>query len=95
MFKNLTFRSDAAFWPLVERPSFGRSDTSVGLLAKATAVVQRWQARRAARRAIEQLESFDDRALRDIGISRDQIHYAVHHGRAAVQSAAFEIGRWS
>jgi uncharacterized protein YjiS (DUF1127 family) len=95
MFKNLTFRSDGAFWPLVERPGLGRTGASGGLLGKATALVQRWRARHAARQAIEQLESFDDRTLRDIGISRDQIYYAVHHGRAAVRGAAFDIGRWS
>ncbi len=95
MFKNLTFRSDGAFWPTAEQSAFDHAPASGGVLAKAGALARRWQARRVARQAIEQLERFDDRTLRDIGISRDQIYYAVHHGRAAVRGAAFDIGRWS
>jgi uncharacterized protein YjiS (DUF1127 family) len=95
MFKNITFRSDGAFWPLAERPDFNPTEVSAGLLGKATALVRRWQAERAARLAAEQLESFDDRTLRDIGISRDQIWHAVRHGRDASRGDAFNITRWS
>ena len=42
-----------------------------------------------------ELETLDDRTLRDIGISRDQIWHAVRHGRGATSSDAFDIARWS
>jgi uncharacterized protein YjiS (DUF1127 family) len=42
-----------------------------------SAVVAEWGARRAAR----VLGSMDERMLRDIGISRDQIGYVARHGR--------------
>jgi uncharacterized protein YjiS (DUF1127 family) len=95
MFKILTFRSDGAFWPLAERSGFSPTQASAGLLGKMTALVRRWQTERAARLAAEQLESFDDRTLHDIGISRDQIWHAVRYGRDAARGEAFDIARWS
>jgi uncharacterized protein YjiS (DUF1127 family) len=95
MFKNLTFRSDGAFWPLAEPSGFQSTQASGGLLGMVTALVRRLQAERAARLATAQLESFDDRTLRDIGISRDQIWHAVRHGRDAARGEAFDIARWS
>jgi uncharacterized protein YjiS (DUF1127 family) len=93
MFKMLTFRSDGAFWPLTERSDAGAGQASGGLAAKAMALVQHWQAERAARRAMLELASLDDRTLKDIGIPRDQIWHAVRHGRDAGE--AFDIARWS
>lgn len=38
-------------------------------------------AERRRRRAIRELQQFDDNTLADIGISRGEIEYAVRHGR--------------
>jgi uncharacterized protein YjiS (DUF1127 family) len=95
MLKTLTFRSDGAFWPLAERSDSQPTRASGGLVAMVAGLVRRLQAERAARRATAQLESFDDRTLRDLGISRDQVWHAVRYGREAVQGEAFDIARWS
>lgn len=36
------------------------------------------------RHAIEELQSFTDRELDDIGLARGEIEYAVRHGRAGI-----------
>ena len=96
MFKIPTFRSDGAFWPLAERSDFEAGPHASGrLLGKAMALARRFRAEGAARRAMRELESLDDRTLRDIGISRDQIWHAVRHGRGASSRDAFDIARWS
>lgn len=96
MFKILTFRSDGAFWPLAERPDVEagthRSDT---LLGKLIALGRRVKADSAARQAMHELASLDDRTLHDIGVSRDEIWHAVRYGRGATSSDAFHIARWS
>ena len=96
MFKILTFRSEAAFWPLAERTGAEAGTGASGtLLGKAMAMARRFRADHAARRAMHELESLDDRTLRDIGVSRDQIWHAVRHGRGATSRDAFDIARWS
>ena len=96
MFKILTFRSDGAFWPLAERSDFEAGQQGAGtLLGKAMAAARRFRTEHAARRAMHELESLDDRTLRDIGVSRDQIWHAVRYGRGATSGATFDIARWS
>jgi uncharacterized protein YjiS (DUF1127 family) len=94
MFKNLTFRSDGAFWPFTERSDFA-AQGSATLFARLRALLRRLGAELAARRATHTLASLDDRTLRDIGIERDQIWHAVRYGREAVHGEAFDVARWS
>jgi uncharacterized protein YjiS (DUF1127 family) len=91
MFKMLSFRSDEAFWPLAERPDFNGGQASGGMLGKLAAAARRFRSERAVRLAMAELESLDDRTLKDIGISRDEIWHAVRYGRGA----AFDATRWS
>ena len=96
MFKIVTFRSDGAFWPLTQRSEFEAGTHASGtLLGKAMALARRFRAERAARRAMHELASLDDRTLRDIGISRDEIWHAVRYGRGARSGETFDIARWS
>ena len=96
MFKIPTFRSDGAIWPLAERSDFDAGTHGSGtVLGKLMALAQRFKAERATRRAMHELESLDDRTLKDIGIARDQIWHVVRHGRGAMHGEAFDIARWS
>ena len=91
MFKILSFRSDGAFWPMAERSELERSHGANTLRGKLLAFGQRLRSDRAARQAMHELASLDDRTLRDIGITREQIWHAVRYGR----DGALDIARWS
>jgi hypothetical protein len=96
MFKMVSFRSDGAFWPLAERSDFDASTRWSGtVLGKLGALAYRFKAERAAQHAMRALASLDDRTLKDIGISRDQIWHAVRYGRGAASDGAFDLARWS
>lgn len=47
-----------------------------------------WRAWRARKRAIAELWSMDDRMLRDLGLGRAGIFYAVDHGREDIPTPA-------
>lgn len=47
-----------------------------------------WREWRQRRRAIEELYSMDDRMLRDLGLGRTGIFYAVDHGREDLPAPA-------
>ncbi len=49
-------------------------------LAAAAAAFRNW---RAHRRAVKELLSLDDRLLRDMGLQRSSVDFAVDHGREA------------
>jgi len=91
MFKILSFRNDEAFWPLAEQPELSGRPASGGVLARLVALARRVRSDRAARLAMAELESLDERTLRDIGISRDQIWHAVRYGRGVT----LDTTRWS
>ncbi len=96
MFKMLTFRSDGAFWPMSERSDFDAATQGPStLLGKTLALARRFRAEAAARHAMHELESLDDRTLKDIGIARDEIWHAVRYGRGAASDGAFDLARWS
>lgn len=62
---------------------------ALGALGRAVAGVFRaLRARRARKRALAELLSLDDRALRDIGLNRAGVFFAVDHGREDVPAPA-------
>jgi uncharacterized protein YjiS (DUF1127 family) len=89
MFKLMSFRSDAAFWPMAEphEAKGGASSPLASLLRAPARLAAAIGQDLAARRAAHALASLDDRMLRDIGIVRDQIHQAARYGRAGVHAA--------
>ena len=102
MFKLISFKSYGAFWPLTERSDFDaatRPRSLVGgLLAAPWRVVAALAKELAARRAMQLLDSLDERMLRDIGLERDQIGHATRHGSRAprrVQDQRADFSRWS
>ena len=95
MFKNLSFRSDGAFWPGAEHQAETGSAAPRGFFARAVAAIA-GEVR--ARRAARMLASLDDRMLRDIGINRDQAWYAARHGRESMRRAidrGSDYTRWT
>ena len=100
MFKLMTFKGDAALWPVAQQADPEGSAQSPSLLSGmlagprslVTAVAREWS----ARRAVEALASLDDRMLREIGLERSQIGFAVRSGRHAVSAHAVrdDISRW-
>ena len=100
MFKLMTFKGDAALWPVAQPDDPEGSAQSPSLLSGmlagprsiVTAVAREWS----ARRAVEALASLDDRMLRDIGLERGQIGSVVRHGRHGLTGDAVrdDISRW-
>lgn len=97
MFKLITFRSDGAFWPLAQRSDFPGAPRSgsatAGILTAPWRIAKAMLAELAARRAMQTLDSLDDRMLRDVGIDRCQIASAARRGREALTQA--QLVRWS
>ena len=100
MFKFMSFRGDAAFWPLAER-SHGGAGRVYALFGRLAAAGRRLAAELAkelaARRAMRSLASLDDRMLRDIGLERGQIDHAVRKGRQGAKrgtDAGSDLIRW-
>jgi uncharacterized protein YjiS (DUF1127 family) len=93
MFKLISFKGDAASWPLAERShgaGAGRRQSLLGSMAAASRYVAAALAKElAARRAMRSLASLDDRLLRDIGLDRGQIDHAVRQGRQAVKESVY------
>ena len=99
MFKLISFRSDAAFWPFADRSNFDavaqpRSviRTVLSTPGRAVAALAKEVA---ARRAMQALSELDERMLRDIGIDRGQIPHATRQGRLRMQDLRADIARWS
>jgi len=92
MFKLVDFKSDAAFWPLSPAGSASGAPASLTgkLLALVTAAPRLLLREMAARRAALALDRLDDRMLKDIGISREEIDCTVRRGRGALQG----VTRW-
>ena len=96
MFKLMSFKSDAAFWPFSERSDFETGRGAPGtLLGKATALVQRMWSDHAARQAMYELECLDDRTLKDIGIARDEIWHGGTMAGVRSSDGALDLARWS
>ena len=102
MFKLISFKGDGAFWPFAERSdldTLSRPRSLIGgMLAAPRRAVAAIGKELAARRALHTLASLDERMLRDIGLERDQIGFAVRQGRQAsrrAQDARADIVRWS
>jgi uncharacterized protein YjiS (DUF1127 family) len=101
MFKQLTFRSDGAFWPLLEKAEGSGAEGAHGALATILAAPRRLAAAFVAevktRRAMQSLANLDDRMLRDIGIERSEIASACRLGRKTLQPSSdlrADITRW-
>jgi uncharacterized protein YjiS (DUF1127 family) len=102
MFKLISFKGEGAFWPFTERSDFdpvSRPRSLIGaLLGAPRRAVAAFASELAARRAMQTLAGLDERMLRDIGLERDQIGYAVRQGGWAsrrAQDARADIVRWS
>ena len=102
MFKLITFRSDGAFWPVAQRSDFPGAtrpgSATAGILAAPWRLAKAMLAELAARRAVQTLDSLDDRMLRDIGIDRGQIGYAARYGRETLMRSRdlqAHVVRWS
>ena len=64
-----------------QAPGFSASQNAQRFVQAAVRLFVRALAEYRSRKAARELQSFDDRLLRDIGISRDSIDWAVRHGR--------------
>jgi uncharacterized protein YjiS (DUF1127 family) len=88
--KLTTFRSDGALWPLAQGIEQARAPQAGSFLSKLRSAP--WRAAKAllseivARRAMQKLDSLDDRMLRDIGIDRGQIGRAARYGRSGLKT---------
>ena len=102
MFKLINAKGAAALSPLAGRSRVRGSLRAHSLTASLMAGA-RWLAaglakELAARRAMRSLASLDNRMLRDIGLERGQIDYAVRQGRQAakrVDDARSDLVRWA
>jgi uncharacterized protein YjiS (DUF1127 family) len=99
MFKLISFRGYGSFWPLADRSDFdpaARPRSVVGgLLSAPWRVIAVLTKELAARRAMHVLASLDERMLRDIGLERGQIPYAVREGRGSrMRDARVDATRW-
>jgi uncharacterized protein YjiS (DUF1127 family) len=67
---------------LVLSPAPGRPNWAIGVWRFIASGLASWRREQEIRQAVDALAEFDDRTLRDIGISgRSGIEYAVRHGR--------------
>lgn len=64
------------------RAPYERRSAYAALTGRIAAFWRRQAGERAARRAARELSRLDDHLLRDIGLARSQIDYAVRHLRA-------------
>ena len=103
MFKLIDAKGAAALSPLAGRSRGRAALLRPHSLAGSLMAGARWLAaglakELAARRAMRSLASLDDRMLRDIGLERGQIDYAVRQGRQAakrVDDARSDLIRWA
>ena len=65
------------------------------LVRRSRQMVRDWAAERRQRRAIRELERLDDRALKDIGVRRCEIEFAVRNGLPARVSRKARQRAWS
>jgi len=65
------------------------------LVLRGRQMVRDWAAERRQRRAIRELERLDDRALKDIGVRRCEIEFAVRNGLPARVSRKAHQRAWS
>ena len=103
MSKITGFKGDGALWPNAEgphlHPAEKRLNSLLGRLISAPRrIVAALAQELAVRRGMQSLASLDDRLLRDIGLERGQIDFAVRHGRQAIRrmdDARSDLIRWS
>ena len=102
MSKITGFKGDGALWPNAEgphlHPAEKRLNSLLGRLISAPRRIAAALAQElAVRRGMQSLASLDDRLLRDIGLERGQIDYAVRHGRQVrrMDDARSDLIRWS
>ncbi|HXU59832.1 MAG TPA: DUF1127 domain-containing protein [Verrucomicrobiae bacterium] len=62
-------------------PPWGSSRWSAGLFSLPARLWSKLVEAQEQRRATAALEALDDRTLKDMGLSRNEIHHAVKHGR--------------
>jgi uncharacterized protein YjiS (DUF1127 family) len=82
MFKTLAPRSTDDLWPFAEQPQAGAPASLMqrlaeSLLAMSQSVVERCRYLKAR----HDLDSLDERMLRDIGVTRSEIGRVVRYGR--------------
>jgi uncharacterized protein YjiS (DUF1127 family) len=65
------------------------------LVRRSRQMARDWAAERRQRRAIRELERLDDRALKDIGVRRCEIEFAVRNGLPARVSRKARQRAWS
>ena len=65
------------------------------LVLRGRQMARDWAAKRRQRRAIRELERLDDRALKDIGVRRCEIEFAVRNGLPARVSRKARQRAWS
>jgi uncharacterized protein YjiS (DUF1127 family) len=65
------------------------------LVQRSRQMARDWVAERRQRRAIRELERLDDRALKDIGVRRCEIEFAVRNGLPARVSRKVRQRAWS
>ena len=65
------------------------------LVRRSRQMARDWAAKRRQRRAIRELERLDDRALKDIGVRRCEIEFAVRNGLPARVSRKARQRAWS
>ena len=62
-------------------PPWGSSRWSAGLFSLPARLWSKLMEANEQRRATAALEALDDRTLKDMGLSRNEIHHVVKHGR--------------
>jgi uncharacterized protein YjiS (DUF1127 family) len=69
-----------------------RSESYAGAIGATGRVIAGWfkalREQRARKRALTELLSLDDRGLRDLGLNRAGVYFAIDHGREDAPAAA-------